>query len=49
MVVFDRPDGVMKGDYVAVEVEGCTSATLFGRYFGKTTLAKATAASVLAA
>ena len=36
MVVFDRPEGVAKGDYVAVEVEGCTSATLFGRYLGRT-------------
>jgi tRNA-2-methylthio-N6-dimethylallyladenosine synthase len=40
MVVFDRPTGVAKGDYVAIEVEGCTSATLFGRYLGKTTLAE---------
>ena len=39
MVVFDRPEGVAKGDYVAVEIEGCTSATLFGRYLGTTTLA----------
>ena len=41
MVVFDRPDRVEKGDYMAVEIEGCTSATLFGRYLGRTTLAEA--------
>ncbi|MEL6769863.1 MAG: tRNA (N6-isopentenyl adenosine(37)-C2)-methylthiotransferase MiaB [Bacteroidota bacterium] len=40
MVVFDRPDGIQKGDYVAVEITGCTSATLFGDYLGKTTLAE---------
>ena len=28
VVVFDRPAGVRPGDYVAVAVEGCTSATL---------------------
>jgi tRNA-2-methylthio-N6-dimethylallyladenosine synthase len=43
VVVFDRPEGVAKGDYVAVAVEGCTSATLFGRYLGRTTLANAAA------
>ncbi len=43
MVVFDRPAGVAKGDYVAVEVTGSTSATLFGDYLGKTTLARAAA------
>jgi len=31
MVVFDAPAGVAKGDYVDVEITGCTSATLFGR------------------
>ena len=41
VVVFDRPDGVRKGDYVAVEVTDCTSATLFGRFLGTTTLAEA--------
>jgi tRNA-2-methylthio-N6-dimethylallyladenosine synthase len=40
VVVFDAPDGVAKGDYVAVEVTGCTSATLFGRALGRTTLAE---------
>ncbi|MDX1530923.1 MAG: tRNA (N6-isopentenyl adenosine(37)-C2)-methylthiotransferase MiaB [Rhodothermales bacterium] len=43
MVVFDRPDGVEKGDYVTVEVTGCTSATLFGDCLGTTTLAEAAA------
>ncbi|MEL6443662.1 MAG: tRNA (N6-isopentenyl adenosine(37)-C2)-methylthiotransferase MiaB [Bacteroidota bacterium] len=40
MVVFDRPAGIQKGDYVAVEITGCTSATLFGDYLGATTLAE---------
>ncbi|NNF58652.1 MAG: tRNA (N6-isopentenyl adenosine(37)-C2)-methylthiotransferase MiaB [Rhodothermaceae bacterium] len=43
MVVFDRPEGVGKGDYVAVEIIGCTSATLFGDFLGRTTLAEASA------
>ncbi|HYE96376.1 MAG TPA: tRNA (N6-isopentenyl adenosine(37)-C2)-methylthiotransferase MiaB [Rubricoccaceae bacterium] len=43
MVVFDAVDGVAKGDYVRVEVTGCTSATLFGQALGKTTLAEAVA------
>jgi tRNA-2-methylthio-N6-dimethylallyladenosine synthase len=43
MVVFDRPDGVAKGDYAAVEITGCTSATLFGRFLGRTTLAEGVA------
>jgi tRNA-2-methylthio-N6-dimethylallyladenosine synthase len=38
MVVFDAPAGVAKGDYVSVEITGCTSATLFGRPLGRTTL-----------
>ncbi len=41
MVVFDRPDSVRPGDYAAVEITGCTSATLFGRFLGGTTLAEA--------
>jgi tRNA-2-methylthio-N6-dimethylallyladenosine synthase len=32
MVVFDRPEGVARGEYVEVEITGCTSATLFGSY-----------------
>ena len=43
MVVFDRPQGVSKGDYVTVEITRCTSATLLGDFVGKTTLAEATA------
>ena len=46
MVVFDRPAGVQKGDYVAVEITGCTSATLFGDFLGATTLAEAHAVAV---
>lgn len=38
MVVFDRPEGIQKGEYVAVDITGCTSATLFGAFAGKTTL-----------
>jgi tRNA-2-methylthio-N6-dimethylallyladenosine synthase len=44
MVVFDRPDGVAKGDYVAVDITGSTSATLLGRFVERTTLAGAAAA-----
>lgn len=43
MVVFDRPDGIEKGDYVEVEITGSTSATLFGSYLRKTTLGAAAA------
>lgn len=43
MVVFDRPEGVSKGDYVEVDITRCTSATLFGDFVGKTTLVEATA------
>ncbi|HLA62879.1 MAG TPA: MiaB/RimO family radical SAM methylthiotransferase, partial [Rhodothermales bacterium] len=49
MVVFDAPEGVVKGDYVNVEITGCTSATLFGRSLGKTTLAEETGAAAVAA
>jgi tRNA-2-methylthio-N6-dimethylallyladenosine synthase len=40
MVVFDRPEGVAKGDYAWVEITGSTSATLFGTFLGATTLAE---------
>jgi tRNA-2-methylthio-N6-dimethylallyladenosine synthase len=43
MVVFDRPEGVAKGDYVWVDVRSATSATLLGVFVGKTTLAEASA------
>ena len=43
-VVFDRPEGVTKGDYVWVDLTGSTSATLLGTFAGKTTLAEAVAA-----
>ena len=39
MVVFDRPEGIEKGDYVLVDIHDSTSATLFGRFIEKTTLA----------
>lgn len=41
MVVFDRPEGVRPGDYVRVEITSSTSATLFGRFLGRTTLTEA--------
>lgn len=41
MVVFDQVDGVAKGDYVEVDITGCTSATLFGVFAERTTLAHA--------
>jgi tRNA-2-methylthio-N6-dimethylallyladenosine synthase len=46
MVVFDRPEGVEKGDYVLVDITDCTSATLLGTFAGTTTLAEAHAAVV---
>lgn len=41
MVVCDWPQGIEKGDYVAVEITDATSATLLGTVLGKTTLAEA--------
>ena len=38
MVVFDRPDGLAAGDYAAVEITDCTSATLLGTFVEATTL-----------
>ena len=38
MVVFDRPEGLSKGDYAMIEVVDCSSATLHGRFLGATTL-----------
>ena len=43
MVVFDRAAGVAAGDYVLVDIERCTSATLLGSFAGTTTLEAATA------
>lgn len=43
MVVFDRPEGIVKGDYVLVDIERTTSATLLGSFAGTTTLADASA------
>ena len=54
MVVFDRPEArafeapLGAGDYAAVEITAATSATLRGRYLGRTTLAEATATTVTA-
>ncbi|MEM6328393.1 MAG: tRNA (N6-isopentenyl adenosine(37)-C2)-methylthiotransferase MiaB [Bacteroidota bacterium] len=48
MVVFDRPDGLQKGDYALVEVTDCSSATLHGRFLHATTLEAATADLVAA-
>ncbi len=42
MVVFDRVDGLTKGDYAEVDITSCTSATLFADFLGKTTLEEAT-------
>jgi len=42
MVVFDR-EHYQKGDYVAVEITSCTSATLIGKPLYKTTLQEFTA------
>ena len=49
MVVFDRPEAALgaplgAGDYARVEVTAATSATLRGRFLGRTTLAEATLA-----
>ena len=44
MVVFDRED-YRPGEYVEVEVTGCTSATLLGRALRRTTLAEASIAA----
>ncbi len=38
VVVFDPPVGTLKGDYITVEITGCTSATLFGDAIGRSTL-----------
>lgn len=46
MVVFDRVDGLQKGDYAEVDIHRCTSATLFGDFVRKTTLEEATVAVV---
>jgi tRNA-2-methylthio-N6-dimethylallyladenosine synthase len=40
MVVFDRPEGVTKGDYAVVRVDDVTSATLLGSFVRGTTLAE---------
>lgn len=42
MVVFDRVDGLAKGDYAEVDIRDCTSATLFGDFVRKTTLEEVT-------
>ncbi|HEX9951384.1 MAG TPA: MiaB/RimO family radical SAM methylthiotransferase, partial [Rubricoccaceae bacterium] len=47
MVVFDRPETLLAtplgaGDYARVEVTAATSATLRGRFLGRTTLAETT-------
>lgn len=39
MVVFDRQN-FQKGDYVEVEIIGCTSATLMGKCIGKSSIAE---------
>ncbi|MEM1054628.1 MAG: tRNA (N6-isopentenyl adenosine(37)-C2)-methylthiotransferase MiaB [Bacteroidota bacterium] len=44
MVVFDRPEGLWKGDYATVEITDCSSATLHGTFLGATTLEAATEA-----
>ncbi len=43
MVVFDRVDGLEKGDYAEVDIMSCTSATLLGEFVRKTTLEEAVA------
>ena len=48
MVVFDRPEGVARGEYVEVEITDCSSATLHGTFLGATTLEAANAASGVA-
>lgn len=49
MVVFDRDERLAPGDYALVDIYDCTSATLFGRVQGKTTLAEQSRAAALPA
>ncbi len=47
MVIFDRGD-LQKGEYVEVEITGCTSATLFGDVIGKSSIREYNRKAVMA-